>query len=77
MTDVVIPEGLDTQGLTEFSIISWLYADGASVKEGDLICEIMAEKTNVEIDAPASGTLQILKVADEIVTVNEIIGRIT
>lgn len=77
MTDIIIPDGMDTEGLAEFSIISWLYPDGATVKQGDVVCEVMAEKTNVEIDAPVSGTLQIVKVADEIVTVNEIIGRIT
>lgn len=77
MTDIIIPEGMDTEGLTEFAIITWLFADGATVKEADVVCEVMAEKVNVEIDAPASGTLKILKVADEIVKVKDVIGRVS
>jgi pyruvate/2-oxoglutarate dehydrogenase complex dihydrolipoamide acyltransferase (E2) component len=47
------------------------------VKEGDLIAEIMAEKAQYEIRAPASGVIAIVKAADEIVAKGDVIGSIS
>lgn len=56
--DVTIPTDLWEED-TEAAITSWLVADGAQVAEGQLIAEIMVEKVQYEIKAPASGTIKL------------------
>lgn len=53
----------------EAAITNWLADDGAQVHEGDLISEIMVEKIQYEIHAPADGRLRILK------QINEVVGK--
>jgi pyruvate/2-oxoglutarate dehydrogenase complex dihydrolipoamide acyltransferase (E2) component len=65
MTELRVPEGLWAEDDKTGSIIVWLYADGATVNEGDTLAELMVEKVTFEIDAPASGTLHI-KVEPEV-----------
>jgi pyruvate/2-oxoglutarate dehydrogenase complex dihydrolipoamide acyltransferase (E2) component len=59
MTELRVPEGLWAEDDKSGSIVVWLYADGAEVKAGDTLAELMVEKVTFEIDAPASGTLRI------------------
>ncbi|MFQ3596020.1 MAG: lipoyl domain-containing protein [Sphingomonadaceae bacterium] len=66
MTDVIIPHDLWDEDDKTGSIVLWLYKDGAHVKEGDLIAEVLVEKVTLELPAPASGTLRI-KVEPEVV----------
>jgi pyruvate/2-oxoglutarate dehydrogenase complex dihydrolipoamide acyltransferase (E2) component len=65
-TSVTIPQDLWDEDDKTGSIVVWLYKDGASVKEGDLIAEVLVEKVTLELVAPASGTLRI-KVEPEVV----------
>jgi pyruvate/2-oxoglutarate dehydrogenase complex dihydrolipoamide acyltransferase (E2) component len=58
MIPVVIPPDL-WEGEAEGAVTAWLFADGDAVREGDLIAEVMVEKTSYDVNAPASGTLQI------------------
>lgn len=39
-------------------ISRWFVAEGATVKQGDVLFEIETDKAAMEIDAPASGTLR-------------------
>jgi 2-oxoglutarate dehydrogenase E2 component (dihydrolipoamide succinyltransferase) len=58
MLEVVIPETLweeDRSG----SISIWLYTDGATVKKGDVLAEVLVEKTTLELLSPGDGVLQI------------------
>ncbi len=48
-------------------IVTWLYQDGAQVTEGEVICELMVEKTQFDFTAPATGQLKILVEADGVV----------
>jgi pyruvate/2-oxoglutarate dehydrogenase complex dihydrolipoamide acyltransferase (E2) component len=57
-------------------IVSWLYRDGASVSKGEVICEIMVEKVQSDLLAPASGTLSIVEEADEVVSKGQLIASI-
>jgi len=41
--------------MQEVEIMKWLKAEGQSVNEGEPIVEVMTEKVNVNLDAPASG----------------------
>ena len=43
---------------------SWLIADGAPVRKGDPLFEIETDKATMEIEAPSSGTLRGVRVAD-------------
>lgn len=58
-TEVRVPLDLWAQDDQTGSIVVWLYADGAQVREGQLIAEILVEKTTLELEAPATGTLRI------------------
>jgi dihydrolipoamide dehydrogenase len=62
----------DTEGV----IVSWIYADGANVKEGDVLCEIMTEKVQMDLLAPTTGRLHIIAKADQVVRKDEVIARI-
>jgi len=75
-TDIIIPEDL-YDGDEESVITAWLASDGATVKEGALIAEVMTAKVQHEIAAPASGTLSILHPQDDVVAKGGVIGRIT
>lgn len=74
--DVCVPTDLWEEDV-EAVITTWLARDGASVRKGDLIAEIMVEKVQHEIRAPATGTLSLLKQANDVVTKGNVIGRIT
>jgi pyruvate/2-oxoglutarate dehydrogenase complex dihydrolipoamide acyltransferase (E2) component len=65
-TEVIIPTDMWAEDDKTGSIVIWLYKDGASVKQGDLIAEVLVEKVTLELEAPASGTLRI-KVEPEVV----------
>src|SRR5699024_12746745 len=43
--------------MEEGTIINWLVEEGDTVNEGDPILEIMTDKVNLEVEAPASGVL--------------------
>lgn len=74
-TDIQVPEDL-YDGDEESVITAWLASDGATVKEGALIAEIMTAKVQHEMTAPASGTLKILKQQDDVVAKGTVIGQI-
>ena len=74
-TDITIPQDL-YEGDDESVITAWLASDGATVREGALIAEIMTAKVQFEILAPASGTLTILEPQDAVVAKGAVIGRI-
>ncbi len=65
-TDVIIPTDMWAEDDKTGSIVIWLYRDGAEVKAGDVIAEVLVEKVTLELEAPASGTLRI-KVPPEVV----------
>lgn len=72
---ISIPEDLWEED-TEAVITSWLVSEGASVSKGTLIAEVMCEKVQYEIEAPAAGVIKILKEVDEIVSKGDVIGTV-
>lgn len=74
-TEVTIPTDL-WEADTEAVITNWLVSDGARVHNGMLIAEIMVEKSQFEVTAPADGTLTIEKQADAVVRKGDVIGHI-
>ena len=73
--DVLMPDfGNDSKGGT---IVTWHKRAGERVAAGELLVEVMTDKVNVEVEAPASGTVaEILVQADEDAPVGAPIARI-
>ncbi|MDQ0221616.1 dihydrolipoamide acetyltransferase [Streptococcus moroccensis] len=71
--EIIMPKlGVDMQ---EGEIIEWKKQEGDMVNEGDILLEIMSDKTNMELEAEDSGILiKILKGDGETVPVTEVIG---
>jgi len=61
----------------EAVITTWFVSDAAEVDKGDLLVEIMAEKIQFEIVAPATGTLVIVKHQDQLIDKGDVIATIT
>ncbi|MFZ2185295.1 MAG: dihydrolipoamide acetyltransferase [Streptococcus parauberis] len=73
--EIIMPKlGVDMQ---EGEIIEWKKQEGDSVNEGDILLEIMSDKTNMEIEAEDAGILlKIIRPAGDVVPVTEVIGYI-
>lgn len=75
MTEMVLPQfGM---GMADGTIIAWHKAVGDKVEVGDILCDVEAAKTTVEVGASSSGILQqILVSAGTNVPVNTVIAII-
>lgn len=74
MTELNIPAAGDA--VSEVQLVEWLVANGETVAEGDVVYTIESDKSTLEVEAPASGTLEILRPAGEIFPVGTLVGRI-
>ncbi len=73
-TEIILPKiGFS---MTEGQISEWLAKDGDSVTEGQPLYVLEADKSANEVEAPASGTLRILKEPGEVFEVGTILGKI-
>ena len=73
--DVVTPAA--GESVTEGTILEWRAKVGEFIKESDTIVEISTDKVDVELPAPASGTVsELLAEEGETVTVGQVIARI-
>jgi multifunctional 2-oxoglutarate metabolism enzyme len=74
--DIVTPTG--GESVTEGTIIEWSVKVGDAVKEGQTVVEISTDKVDMELPAPASGTItEILAQDGETVNVGQVIARMT
>lgn len=73
--EIIMPKaGID---MTEGQIVKWLKKEGDPVKEGEIILEIMTDKTSMELEAEATGILlKIVRQDGDTVPVTEVIGYI-
>ncbi|MBU7013863.1 MAG: 2-oxo acid dehydrogenase subunit E2 [Theionarchaea archaeon] len=62
--------------MEEGTIVEWKKREGEFVEKGEIILEIMTNKVNIEVEAPASGFLKILRGVDDVVLVGEVIASI-
>jgi len=75
MKDVIMPKLGFT--MEEGSIVRWLKQAGDTVTQGEPIVEITTDKTNMEIEAPATGVLADLRAAEgDTVLVTQVIAVI-
>ena len=75
-TEVKVPQDLWLDDSMEAVITNWLASDGATVRKGALLAEIMVEKSQFEVSAPVDGVLTITKQTDDIVHKGDVIGQI-
>lgn len=73
-TEIRIPKiGMSA---TEMTLTEWMFGDGEDVAKGDIIYTLETDKTTVEIEAQADGTLRILGADGEIYPVGALVGTI-
>ncbi|QQV77665.1 dihydrolipoamide acyltransferase [Sphingomonas aliaeris] len=73
-TEVLLPKlGFS---MNEGELVEWMVADGAQVTAGEPLFALESDKSTNEVEAPASGTLKILKQAGETYEVGTVIGEI-
>ncbi len=75
MIDVHMPDfGGDAK---EATIVSWHKRVGDDVVAGEVLVEVMTDKVNLEVEAPASGVLaEVLSEPEEVVAAGGTIARI-
>jgi 2-oxoglutarate decarboxylase len=74
--DIVTPTG--GESVTEGTILEWSVKVGDAVKDGDTVVEISTDKVDMELPAPANGTItEILFEEGATVTVGQVIARMT
>jgi pyruvate/2-oxoglutarate dehydrogenase complex dihydrolipoamide acyltransferase (E2) component len=73
-TEILLPKiGF---AMAEGELAEWLAQDGQTVTEGDALFLLEAEKSANEIEAPATGTLRIIKPAGATYEVGTVLGVI-
>src|SRR3984885_9999296 len=76
LIDIVTPTG--GESVTEGTILDWSVKVGDAVKAGDTVVEISTDKVDMELPAPASGTMaEILAEEGETVSVGQVIARMS
>ena len=66
------------ESVTEGTILEWSVKVGDEVKDGDTVVEISTDKVDMELPAPASGTItEILAAEGDTVNVGQVIGRMS
>lgn len=63
------------ESITEGTIINWLFSEGDSFNEGDILLEVATDKVDNEVPAPVTGVLKEIRFkAKDIVPVGEVIA---
>jgi pyruvate/2-oxoglutarate dehydrogenase complex dihydrolipoamide acyltransferase (E2) component len=73
--DITAPQDLWGEAL-EGVVLTWIYQDGSIVEQGQVIGELMVEKAQLELVAPASGRLKILAPAEMVFNRTAVLGVI-
>lgn len=73
-TEIILPKlGFS---MNDAILVEWMVSDGGIVTKGQPLYAIESEKSVQEVEAPADGTLKILKEAGETYEVGTVIGEI-
>ncbi len=62
--------------MQEGVLAAWLAADGTMVREGEPIYTLEIEKSTMDVESPAAGTLRHIGQAGNTYKVGEVIGQI-
>lgn len=60
--------------MTEGEVSEWFVQPGDTISEGDVICEVLTDKVDMEVESPASGTLISIDVESGVAEVGVPIG---
>ncbi|MEJ7926213.1 biotin/lipoyl-containing protein [Sphingobium sp. AN641] len=72
--DIILPKlGFS---MTEGQLAEWLVPDGGQAVEGEPLFSLESDKSVNEVEAPASGTLRIIKEPGETYEVGTVLGTI-
>ncbi|MFJ8819536.1 dihydrolipoamide acetyltransferase family protein [Amycolatopsis thermoflava] len=64
--------------MTEGTLVTWHKSEGDEVRAGEVVCEVATDKVDMEVEAPADGTLaRIVAQPDDVVAVGEPIAYLT
>ena len=63
--------------MNEGELVEWMVEEGGQAVEGQPLFSLESEKSTQEVDAPASGTLRILKQPGETYEVGTVLGEIS
>jgi pyruvate dehydrogenase E2 component (dihydrolipoamide acetyltransferase) len=74
MTRLAIRMPKMSMTMTEGEVSSWMVDVGSEVSEGDVVCEVMTDKVDMEVESTVSGTLVEIVVPSGTVEVGEPIG---
>ena len=74
MTDLLMPNV--SISMQEVQVLRWLVDDGALVRSGETVVEIETDKATVEVEATASGRLQVLASVGAIIAPDAVLARI-
>jgi pyruvate/2-oxoglutarate dehydrogenase complex dihydrolipoamide acyltransferase (E2) component len=73
-TEILLPKlGFS---MNEGMLAEWLVPDGGQAVEGEPLYALESDKSTQEVDAPATGTLRILKEVGETYEVGTVLGEI-
>jgi pyruvate/2-oxoglutarate dehydrogenase complex dihydrolipoamide acyltransferase (E2) component len=73
--NVVVPQL--GPNMFEATVVTWLKEVGSSVQKGEALAEVMTDKVNIDVEAPATGTLvEIFAKAGESMEVEGLMGVI-
>lgn len=73
-TEILLPKlGFS---MNEGLLSEWLVADGGAVTAGEPLFALESDKSTQEVEAPASGTLKIIKEIGETYPVGTVLGEI-
>ena len=74
MEEVFVPKV--GESVTEVVLGEWKKADGAYVKEDEVICELESDKANFELNAPVSGALSHAAAQGDTLKIGALVCRI-
>ncbi|MBN9462302.1 MAG: hypothetical protein J0H00_13915 [Burkholderiales bacterium] len=61
----------------EATFVTWLKGVGDPVTQGEAIAEVMTDKVNIDVEAPATGVLaETLAVPDQVLPVDGVLGSV-
>jgi pyruvate dehydrogenase E2 component (dihydrolipoamide acetyltransferase) len=73
-TDLIINFG--DRADAEAVLVHWVYDNGAPVRPGDMVAEVMVDKVSLSIEAPCAGYLVRLIEPNAVIHSKDVIGRI-
>lgn len=76
MTEVPFPSISQNDPNAEGVLATWFVADGDRVDEGSLIAEVAVDKVDMEVPAPAAGTIHLLVAEGDVVKQGTTVARI-